>query len=138
MAIADERIHGTTHEAPIVRLDREECMALRPLPLRAVGRREQRLLRHIPHDALVGIDTVRYSPPPCGAAFDADPASTRTQDTGATGALTAAMVRVDSVGASAAKDVSASSNGGMDCGVVGTGVPMVLLAGFDSASSPIT
>jgi transposase len=63
MALADERIHGTTHEAPIVRFDREERAALRPLPVRALPRREQRLRRRVAHDALVDIDTVRYSVP---------------------------------------------------------------------------
>jgi transposase len=63
MAIADARLHGTTHEAPLVRFDRDERPALRPLPLRAVPRREQRLRRRVAHDALVDVDTVRYSVP---------------------------------------------------------------------------
>jgi len=63
MAIADARMHGTTHEAPIARFDRDERAALRPLPVRALPRREQRLRRRVAHDALVDIDTVRYSVP---------------------------------------------------------------------------
>jgi transposase len=63
MVVADERIHGTTHEAPIVRFDRDERAALRPLPVRALPRREQRLRRRVAHDALVDVDTVRYSVP---------------------------------------------------------------------------
>jgi transposase len=63
MVIADERVHGTTHEAPIVRFDRDERAALRPLPVRALPRREQRLRRRVAHDALVDVDTVRYSVP---------------------------------------------------------------------------
>lgn len=63
LALADTRIHGTTHEAPIVRFDREERAALRPLPGRALPRREQRLRRRVANDALVDIDTVRYSVP---------------------------------------------------------------------------
>lgn len=63
MVGADERIHGTTHEAPIVRFDRDERAALRPLPVRALPRREQRLRRRVAHDAFVDIDTVRYSVP---------------------------------------------------------------------------
>jgi transposase len=63
MVLADERIHGTTHEAPIVRFDRDERAALRPLPIRALPRREQRLRRRVAHDALVDVDTVRYSVP---------------------------------------------------------------------------
>jgi hypothetical protein len=63
MVIADHRIHGTTHETPIARFDREERRTLRPLPVRALPRREQRLRRRVAHDALVDIDTVRYSVP---------------------------------------------------------------------------
>jgi hypothetical protein len=63
MALADERIHGTTHEAPRVRFRRDEREALRPLPVHAVPRREQRLHRRVANDALVDVDTVRYSVP---------------------------------------------------------------------------
>jgi transposase len=63
MVGADERIHGTTHEAPRVRFDRDERTALRPLPVRALPRREQRLRRRVAHDALVDLDTIRYSVP---------------------------------------------------------------------------
>jgi transposase len=63
MVTADQRIHGTTHEAPIVRFDRDERQALRPLPARALPRREQRLRRRVANDAFIDIDTVRYSVP---------------------------------------------------------------------------
>lgn len=63
MVLADDRIHGTTHEPPIVRFDRDERAAMRPLPIRAFPRREQRLRRRVAHDALVDVDTVRYSVP---------------------------------------------------------------------------
>jgi transposase len=63
MVTADQREHGTTHEAPILRFDRAERQALRPGPTRAVPRREQRLRRRVAHDAFVDIDTVRYSVP---------------------------------------------------------------------------
>ena len=63
MVLADERIHGTTHEPPILRFDRDERAVLRPLPARALPRREQRLRRRVAHDALVDVDTVRYSVP---------------------------------------------------------------------------
>ena len=36
---------------------------LRPLPARALPRREQRLRRRVAHDAFVDVDTVRYSVP---------------------------------------------------------------------------
>jgi len=63
MVVADARIHGTTHEAPRVRFDRDERAVLRPLPVRALPRREQRLRRRVAHDAFVDVDTVRYSVP---------------------------------------------------------------------------
>src|SRR5262245_52608925 len=63
MAQAAQRIHGTTHEAPLVRFARHERAALRPLPVCALPRREQRLRRRVAHDALVDVDTVRYSVP---------------------------------------------------------------------------
>ncbi len=63
MRTADQRIHGTTHEAPSSRFEREERQALRPLSVRALPRREQRLRRRVAHDAFVDVDTVRYSVP---------------------------------------------------------------------------
>lgn len=63
MAIADERIHGTTHETPRARFERDERAALRPLLARALPRREQRLRRRVANDAFVDLDTVRYSVP---------------------------------------------------------------------------
>ena len=63
MALADQRIHGTTHETPRGRFERDERAALRPLPQRALPRREQRLRRRVANDALVDVDTVRYSVP---------------------------------------------------------------------------
>jgi transposase len=63
MTVADQRVHGTTRETPIARFEREERHALRPLPQRALPRREQRLRRRVAHDAFVDIETVRYSVP---------------------------------------------------------------------------
>lgn len=63
MAEADRRIHGTTHETPLARFERDERPALRPLPARALPVREQRLRRRVANDALVDVDTVRYSVP---------------------------------------------------------------------------
>jgi len=63
MGHADQRRHGTTREAPLVRFDRDERAALRPLPARAVPRRVQRVRRRVALDAFVDIDTVRYSVP---------------------------------------------------------------------------
>jgi transposase len=63
MRMADDREHGTTHEAPLRRFVRDEAAALRPLPARAVPVRERRLDRRVANDALVDVDTVRYSVP---------------------------------------------------------------------------
>jgi transposase len=63
MVTADQRVHGTTHETPRARFEREERAALRPLPVYVGPRREQRLRRRVAHDALVDVDTVRYSVP---------------------------------------------------------------------------
>ncbi|MFL5407376.1 MAG: IS21 family transposase [Myxococcales bacterium] len=63
MREADERVHGTTHERPIDRFLREELSALRPLPAHPLSVRERRLRRKVANDALVDIDTVRYSVP---------------------------------------------------------------------------
>lgn len=63
MVVADQREHGTTHEAPRLRFDQAERHALRPLPVRALPRREQRLRRRVANDAFVDVDTVRYSVP---------------------------------------------------------------------------
>jgi hypothetical protein len=63
MALADQRRHGTTREAPIVRFERDERAILRPLPVRALPRRTQRLRRRVALDAFVDVDTVRYSVP---------------------------------------------------------------------------
>src|SRR3954470_1672678 len=63
MTIADQRCHGTTREAPLVRFQRDERAVLRALPLRALPRRAQRLRRRVALDAFVDVDTIRYSVP---------------------------------------------------------------------------
>jgi transposase len=63
MALADQRRHGTTREAPLRRFDRDERATLRPLPIRALPRRTQRLRRRVALDAFVDVDTIRYSVP---------------------------------------------------------------------------
>lgn len=62
-AQADERIHGTTHQRPRERFERDEKKALRPLPSQAVPVRERRLKRRVAADCMVDVDTVRYSVP---------------------------------------------------------------------------
>lgn len=59
----DRREHGTTHETPLTRFEREEKHALRALPAQPLPVREQRLRRKVANDALVDVDTVRYSVP---------------------------------------------------------------------------
>jgi transposase len=61
--VADERIHGTTKEKPIVRFERDERAALRPLPTRPLPVRTRRLTRRVSADCFVDIDTIRYSVP---------------------------------------------------------------------------
>lgn len=63
MEQADRRIHGTTHERPIDRFEREEKNALRPLPDCARPSRERAVRRRVANDALVNVDTIRYSVP---------------------------------------------------------------------------
>jgi transposase len=63
MTEADRREHGTTHELPSVRFEREERDALRPLPENPLPARQQRLVRRVANDALVDVATVRYSVP---------------------------------------------------------------------------
>ena len=63
MTLADQRCHGTTREAPVVRFERDERAALRALPHGAIPRRMQRLRRRVALDAFVDVDTVRYSVP---------------------------------------------------------------------------
>lgn len=63
MLQADSRVHGTTHEVPNVRFEREERVALRPLPARPIPSREQRRRRVVANDSFVNIDTIRYSVP---------------------------------------------------------------------------
>ena len=63
MVLADQREHGTTHERPIDRFERDERAALRPLPAQPLVVRHRRLRRRVSNDAFVDVDTVRYSVP---------------------------------------------------------------------------
>jgi len=60
---ADQRIHGTTHERPIHRFERDERAALGPLPARPLPVRERRVGRKVAADCFVDVDRVRYSVP---------------------------------------------------------------------------
>jgi hypothetical protein len=61
--LADQRVHGTTHERPVDRFEREERQALRTLPARPLPTYGRRLQRRVANDSFVDIDTVRYSVP---------------------------------------------------------------------------
>jgi transposase len=63
MVLADERVHGTTHEKPRERFERDEVAALRALPARPLPVRQRRLARKVATDCFVDVDTVRYSVP---------------------------------------------------------------------------
>ena len=63
MVMADERDHGTTHEAPRLRFERDEASALSALPARPLPVRQRRETRKVSTDCFVDIDTVRYSVP---------------------------------------------------------------------------
>ncbi len=51
--VADTRVHGTTGEPPIVRFEREERQALRPLAGRPPFRHLHELTRRVQNDACV-------------------------------------------------------------------------------------
>ena len=61
-AVADVRVHGTTHERPIDRFARERD-ALVPAPAGRAFRLEAPLTRVVATDYLVTVDTNRYSVP---------------------------------------------------------------------------
>jgi transposase len=63
MVEADERIHGTTHEKPRERFEREERATLRALPANPLPVRQRRVSRKVAIDCFVDVDTVRYSVP---------------------------------------------------------------------------
>lgn len=60
---ADQRVHGTTFERPCDRFEREERVALLPLPSVAMPIRERRISRRVATDCFVDVDTIRYSVP---------------------------------------------------------------------------
>lgn len=60
---ADQRVHGTTHERPCERFDRDERAALLPLPSPVIAVRERRISRRVATDCFVDVDTIRYSVP---------------------------------------------------------------------------
>lgn len=61
--VADVRVHGTTGEPPMVRFERDERRALRPLPSKAPFLQVRELVRRVHTDACIELDTNRYSVP---------------------------------------------------------------------------
>jgi len=61
--VADQRVHGTTGEAPIERFTRDEAKALRPLDGRPPFSQTRELIRRVQSDAMVELDTNSYSVP---------------------------------------------------------------------------
>lgn len=61
--VADERIHGTTGEKPIVRFDREEAAALQAIEGRPPFLMRRSFSRRVQTDCCVEVDTNHYSVP---------------------------------------------------------------------------
>lgn len=61
--VADVRVHGTTGEPPLVRFERTEAAALKPLAARAPFLQVRELTRRVHTDACIELDTNRYSVP---------------------------------------------------------------------------
>jgi transposase len=63
MTIADERIHGTTHERPAERFAREERARMIAVDARPPARESRTLTRRVSRDAFVEAETNRYPVP---------------------------------------------------------------------------
>ncbi|NJN06328.1 MAG: transposase [Rhodobacteraceae bacterium] len=61
--VADVRVHGTTGEAPTLRFIRDEASQLKPLPDHGSFGQVRELIRTVPADCLVEVDTHGYSVP---------------------------------------------------------------------------
>lgn len=59
--VADQRIHGTTHERPAARFARAEPLI--PVDLRPPAPRERVVIRRVPADCFVAVETNRYPVP---------------------------------------------------------------------------
>jgi len=69
LRIADERVHGTTHEQPAQRFDREEAATLIAIEPRCPAVRERVESRIVPRDGYVALGGNRYPVPLCWAGF---------------------------------------------------------------------
>jgi len=63
VTIADERVHGTTHEIPRERFDREERMKMITVDRRPPSRECRTLRRQVATDGYVAVETNRYPVP---------------------------------------------------------------------------
>jgi len=62
-AVADQRVHGTTGEAPLARFERAEAAALQKLDGRPPFRQVRELVRRVQPDCAVEVDRNSYSVP---------------------------------------------------------------------------
>lgn len=63
LTIADERIHGTTHERPSERFEREERATMIAIDARPPARESRTTMRRVSRDAFVEVETNRYPVP---------------------------------------------------------------------------
>lgn len=63
LTVADQRVHGTTHELPAERFARSEAAALIPVDARPPAPQERTESRIVPRDGLVAVEANRYPVP---------------------------------------------------------------------------
>jgi transposase len=63
LRVADQRVHGTTHERPVERFERDERQVLVAVDARPPAVRERVETRVVPRDALVAVEANRYPVP---------------------------------------------------------------------------
>ncbi len=63
LTVADQRVHGTTHELPAERFARSEAAALIPVDARPPAPQERMESRIVPRDGLVAVEANRYPVP---------------------------------------------------------------------------
>lgn len=63
LTVADQRIHGTTHEKPAERFAREERATMIAVDARPPTRESRTMSRRVSHDAFVEVETNRYPVP---------------------------------------------------------------------------
>src|SRR5213593_2758412 len=70
VTVADQRVHGTTHERPCERSARAETLI--PVDLRPPTPRERLVIRRVPTDCYVAVETNRYPVPFAWAGRDVE------------------------------------------------------------------